>query len=227
MSDHRIRSEKFGIDHRRAGAFRLNTSMRPVARNSGTFFAPWSETRRKNTGKKTREEGAGSGRRVLVDEELGPSRLIRGLADADIHIACRRRHIYWHLYALPLKHCSFGGPRRGSPQMNKVFRALGVPLAPTGPPKAPDGPHRSPPRFLRRCAWTFTAPTILHCRFANDRCRNYARDPTVETVRRLRFVRVSVHLSSFSATFFRRLDRFANGCPALGRYPGGLPASGN
>ena len=91
-------------------AFRLNTSsMRPGARNLRTFIArsrrpprgPNGRTRGKKTGKK----GKGGRERKTTQrtphgEELGPSRLIRGLADADIHIACRRRHIYWHLYTL-------------------------------------------------------------------------------------------------------------------------------
>lgn len=140
MSDHRIRSEKFGIDHRRAGAHFV--SIRPWGRSRatpGSFLSrrvvrrPDGRTLGRRQGRRSGkgERETGTTQRAPHGEELGPSRLIRGLADADIHIACRRRHIYWHLYTLPLKHCS-SEPRRGSPQMNKVFRALGVPLSLAG-----------------------------------------------------------------------------------------------
>lgn len=92
-------------------AFRLNTSsMRPGARNLRTFFArsrrpprgPNGRTRGRREREKEREGERleETTQRTPHGEELGPSRLIRGLADADIHIACRRRHIYWHLYTL-------------------------------------------------------------------------------------------------------------------------------
>lgn len=76
----------------------------------------------------------------------------------------------------------------GPPRMNKVFRASWCAAG------------LAPRRFLRRCAWTFTAPTILHCRFANDRCRNYARDRLDDPSPR--FVRVFFRFSSYSARFF-------------------------
>lgn len=112
-----IRFEKFGIDHRRAVPPHFVSirprERRPVARNSPRLlFCPDPGPRPRPDGRRRGEEKAGGAADTAGEEKnWDPHGLIRGLADADIHIACRPRHIYWHLYTPPLKHCSFGASR--------------------------------------------------------------------------------------------------------------------
>lgn len=78
---------------------------------------------------------------------------------------------------------------RGSPQMNKVFRALGVPVSPA----------------IARCFFTvarvdvYSADDFALGRFANDRCRNYARGPMS---RRCRSASASICTFVFPPYFF-------------------------
>lgn len=90
-----------GIDYhrRRGGTFRLNTSSGPrsLARKSGAFLR--RRRRRRATGRRRRRRRRRSRRSGQVGE-LGPQGLIRGLADAGIHIACPGTYLLASLYTI-------------------------------------------------------------------------------------------------------------------------------
>lgn len=132
--------ERFGIDHRRREPRISSQYVREAGR--AQLWLLFCLGQRPRPDGRARREADTQGRRF-------GARLIRGLADADIHIACRpTTYLLASLYTTAKTLLV-----RGSPQMNKVyFVALSwwCPCPVYGR------------CFLPCCAWTFTAPTILH-----------------------------------------------------------------